>query len=60
MENLTHEKYQQALTNVRILMKLKPSKDSAEGLELEALITAIEEYEEIYVPMTISDSTDYE
>lgn len=60
MENLTHEKYQQALTNVRILMKLKPTKNSVEGLELEALITAIEEYEEIYVPMTISDSTDYE
>lgn len=51
MENLTHEKYQQALTNVRILMKLKPSKDSAEGQELERLITMIENYEEIYVPM---------
>jgi hypothetical protein len=52
MENLTHEKYQQALTNVRMLMKLKPSKDSVEGLELESLISAIENYEEIYVTMT--------
>ncbi len=38
-------------------MKSKPSKDSAEGQELEALITAIEEYEEIYVPMNPINET---
>lgn len=51
MENLSQQQYQQALTNARILMKIKPTKNSVEGLELERLISAIEEYEEIYVPM---------
>lgn len=35
-------------------------KDSPQGQDLEKLITAIEAHEKIYVPMTISDSTDYE
>lgn len=60
MENLTQQQYQQALYNVRTLMKSKPSKDSAEGQQLESLISAIENYEEIYVPMTSSESTDCE
>lgn len=55
MEQLSHEKYQQALTNVRMLMKLKPQKNSVEWKQLEALITMIENYEEIFVPMTSSE-----
>jgi antitoxin component HigA of HigAB toxin-antitoxin module len=54
MEQLTQQQYQQALYNVRNLMKLKPSKDSPQGKELEALISAIENYEDKYVPMTSS------
>lgn len=45
MDNLTNEKYHQmALNKVRSLMKQKPSKESAEGQELEMLITLVEAY----------------
>ncbi len=55
-DNLTNEKYHQmALNKVRTLMKQKPAKESAEGQELEMLITLIEAYEERYVPMQASD-----
>lgn len=52
---LAHEKYHQALNEVRTLMKLKPPKESPQGQELEMLITLIEAYEEKYVPMKVSD-----
>jgi HTH-type transcriptional regulator / antitoxin HigA len=60
MDNINNEKYHQmALNKIRALMKLKPSKDSQEGQELEMLITLIEAYEEIHVPMHPSDPIAY-
>lgn len=44
-----------ALNKVRSLMKQKPSQESAEGQELEMLITLVEAYEERYVPTQTSD-----
>ena len=60
MDNITNEKYHQmALNKVRALMKTKPQKESAEGQELEMLITLIEAYEEIHVPMQPTDPIAY-
>lgn len=60
MDNLSNEKYHQmALNKVRALMKQKPAKESAEGQEMEMLITLIEAYEERYVPMQASDPIAY-
>jgi len=54
MDNIKSEKYHKiALNKVRALMKLKPSKESAEGQELELLITLIAAYEDVYVPMGV-------
>jgi HTH-type transcriptional regulator / antitoxin HigA len=54
MDNIKNEKYHEmALNKVRSLMKLKPSKESEEGQELEMLITLIEAYEEIHVTMGV-------
>jgi len=60
MDNIVDNKYHQlALSKVRTLMKLKPSKDSEQGQELEMLISLIEAYEEIHVPMQASDPIAY-
>ena len=60
MDNLNNEKYHKmALNKVRALMKLNPSKESAEGQELEMLITLIEAYEDVHVPMQASDPIAY-
>jgi HTH-type transcriptional regulator / antitoxin HigA len=60
VQNATNEKYHQmALNKVRALMKLKPSKESEEGQELEMLITLIEAYEDVHVPMQASDPIAY-
>lgn len=56
MNNPPNEKYHQmALNKVRSLVKLKPSKESVEGQELEMLITLIEAYEDRYFPIQASD-----
>ncbi len=60
MDNILSEKYHQmALNKVYALMKTKPQKDSVEGQEMEMLITLIEAYEEIHVPMQASDPIAY-
>jgi HTH-type transcriptional regulator/antitoxin HigA len=60
MDNIKNEKYHKmALNKVRALMKLKPSKESEEGQELEMLITLIEAYEDVHVPMQASDPIAY-
>lgn len=60
MDNIISEKYHQmALNKVYTLMKTKPQKNSAEGQEMEMLITLIEAYEEIHVPMQASDPIAY-
>ena len=60
MDNINIEKYHKmALNKVRALMKLNPSKESAEGQELEMLITLIEAYEDVHVPMQASDPIAY-
>jgi HTH-type transcriptional regulator / antitoxin HigA len=60
MDNIISEKYHQmALNKVYALMKNKPEKNSVEGQELEMLITLIEAYEEIHVPMQASDPIAY-
>jgi HTH-type transcriptional regulator / antitoxin HigA len=60
VQNANNEKYHQmALNKVRTLMKLKPSKESEEGQELEMLITLIEAYEDVHVPMQASDPIAY-
>jgi HTH-type transcriptional regulator / antitoxin HigA len=52
--NINNEKYyKMALNKVRVLMKLKPSKESEEGQELEMLITLIEAYEDVHVLMGV-------
>ena len=48
-----------ALNKVCFLMKTKPQKNSEEGQEIEMLITLVEAYEEIYVPMQASDPIAY-
>ena len=58
--DIENEKYHKmALNRVRNLMKIKPDKISAEGQELEMLITLIEAYEEVHVPMQASDPIAY-
>lgn len=60
MDNIISEKYHQmALNKVYALMKTKPQKSSAEGQEMEMLITLIEAYEEMHVPMQASDPIAY-
>jgi len=59
MDNISEKNHQLALQRVRTLMKLKPSRDSAEGQELDMLITLIEAYESIHVPMQASDPIAY-
>ena len=60
MDNMTSEKYHQmALNKLYTLMKTKPQKNSAEGQEMEMLITLIEAYEEMHVPMQASDPIAY-
>ena len=60
MDNITSKKYHQmALNKVYFLMKTKPQKNSEEGQEIEMLITLVEAYEEIYVPMQASDPIAY-
>lgn len=60
MDNINNEKYHKmALNKVRALMKLKPSKDSEDGQELEMLITLIEAYEDVHVPIQASDPIAY-
>ena len=44
-----------ALNKVRALMRLKPAKDSEQGQELEMLISLVEAYEEVHVPMQAID-----
>ena len=60
MDNIINKKYHQlALNKVYALMKTKPQKNSEEGQEMEMLITLVEAYEEIYVPMQASDPIAY-
>lgn len=59
MDNISEKNHQLALQRVRTLMKLKPNRDSAEGQELDMLITLIEAYETIHVPMQASDPIAY-
>lgn len=60
MDNISNEKYHQmALNKVYALMKTKPQKESVEGQEMEMLITLIEAYEKIHVPMQASDPIAY-
>ncbi len=59
MDNLSEKNHQLALQRVRTLMKQKPSKNSAEGQELDMLITLIEAYETVHVPMQASDPIAY-
>lgn len=59
MDNISEKNHHFALQRVRTLMKLKPSRDSAEGQELDMLITLIEAYESIHVPMQASDPIAY-
>lgn len=59
MDNLSEKNHQLALQRVRTLMKQKPNKNSAEGQELDMLITLIEAYETIHVPMQASDPIAY-
>ena len=60
MDNMTSEKYHQmALNKLYTLMKTKPQKNSAEGQEMEMLITLIKAYEEMHVPMQASDPIAY-
>jgi len=59
MDNISEKNHQLALHRVRNLMKLKPKADSAEGQELDMLITLIEAYETVHVPMQASDLIAY-
>ena len=59
MNEISEKNHQLALHRVRNLMKLKPTKTSAEGQELDMLITLIEAYESIFVPMQASDPIAY-
>ena len=59
MDNISEKNHQLALQRVRRLMKLKPSRDSTEGQELDMLITLIEAYESIHIPMQASDPIAY-
>ena len=60
MDNINNEKYHKmALNKVRALLKLNPAKESEEGQELEMLITLIEAYEDVHVPMQASDPIAY-
>jgi HTH-type transcriptional regulator / antitoxin HigA len=60
MDNINNEKYHQmALNKVHTLLKLNPTKESADGQELETLITSIEAYEDIHIPMKASDPIAY-
>lgn len=59
MDNISEKNHQLALQRVRTLMKLKPNKNSAEGQELDMLITLIEAYETVHVPMQASDPIAY-
>ncbi len=59
MDNISEKNHQLALYRVRNLMKLKPNKDSADGQELDMLITLIEAYETIHVPIQASDPIAY-
>ena len=60
MDNINNEKYHKmALNKVRALLKLNPAKDSADGQELEMLITLVEAYEDVHVPMQASDPRAY-
>ncbi len=49
LDNVNH--YKMALKKVRELMKLRPQKGSAAGDEMDRLVTLIEAYESIHVPM---------
>ena len=56
MDNITNTKYHHmALNKIRALMRLKPAKDSEQGQELEMLISLVEAYEEVHVPMQAID-----
>ena len=60
MDNINNEKYHKmALNKVRALLKLNPAKDSADGQELEMLITLVEAYEDVHIPMQASDPIAY-
>lgn len=59
MDNILEKNHKLALQRVKTLMKLKPSRDSVEGQELDMLITLIEAYESIHVPMQASDPIAY-
>ncbi|MFN3488461.1 MAG: type II toxin-antitoxin system HigA family antitoxin [Emticicia sp.] len=59
MDNISEKNHQLALQRVRTLMKLKPNKNSIEGQELDMLITLIEAYETVHVPMQASDPIAY-
>lgn len=59
MDNISEKNYQLALQRVRTLMKQKPNKNSTEGQELDMLITLIEAYETVHIPMQASDPIAY-
>ena len=60
MNNIINEKSQRvALQRVRNLMKMKPDKTSSEGQELDMLISLVEVYESVHVPMQASDPIAY-
>lgn len=56
MDNIEGENhYKKALSRVRELMRMRPSVGSPEGDEMDMLVTLIEAYESIHVPMQAHD-----
>ena len=56
MDNLQNElHYKNALSRIWELMKLKPTKNSPEGKELDMMTTLVEAYEAINIPMQPTD-----
>ncbi len=63
--NMTTEKvydeeaYELALKKIRQLIRQNPAANSAEGKELEMLVTLVEAYEEIYYPLPFTEPIMY-
>ncbi len=59
MDNIPSEKHHRlALSRIRELMKI-PAKTQAEKEEMDMLVTLVEAYEELHVPMQPSDPIDF-
>ncbi|MBK9928456.1 MAG: hypothetical protein IPP04_01100 [Saprospiraceae bacterium] len=60
MDNFKNEiHYKKALKKIWTLMQIRPKKGSSEGNEMDMLITLVEAYESIHIPLQPTDPIAY-